>query len=71
MAIKEKIKLTKNAAKCLNCGAVIESKHLHDLVWCDCHSIFVDGGLLYLRRGGDQDCFLDQSSYEVVEVNEE
>lgn len=42
--------------KCLTCGAVIQSKHRHDWVSCDCPtdsstSIFVDGGDDYFRMG--------------------
>ena len=30
--------------KCLNCGDIIESKSVHDLVSCICESCYVDGG---------------------------
>ncbi len=46
-------KITKNAAKCLKCGDIIESTFRHDFRYCSCRAIFVDGGLDYLRRGGD------------------
>uniref|UniRef100_A0A6M3LEM0 DUF7695 domain-containing protein n=1 Tax=viral metagenome TaxID=1070528 RepID=A0A6M3LEM0_9ZZZZ len=42
-----------NKAKCLKCGDVIESRSVHDFVWCNCHSIAVDGGREYLRRVGE------------------
>lgn len=42
--------LIRNAAKCLRCGDVIESKHVHDFVSCRCGNISVDGGLEYARR---------------------
>ena len=29
--------ITKNAARCKNCGDVIESTHRHDFVSCKCH----------------------------------
>lgn len=52
--------ITRNAACCKNCGDTVESKHRHDLVACSCFKnkpdttgIFVDGGLDYLRRGGN------------------
>lgn len=56
-------KILKNAAQCLVCMDIIESKHRHDFVCCSCwktdellppekHTrIFVDGGLEYLRFG--------------------
>jgi len=39
-----------NKAQCKLCGDVVESKERHDLVWCRCGGIAVDGGLNYLRR---------------------
>lgn len=49
--------ILRNAIKCDNCRAVIESRHVHDFVWCRCpeESYFrcaVDGGLQYLKRVG-------------------
>lgn len=44
--------ITKNAAKCLKCGDIIESKTRHDFVWCSCKSLAVDGGHDYLKRLG-------------------
>lgn len=48
-----KTRIIKNAAKCLNCNEVIESKHRHDFVTCKCGKLSVDGGHAYLRRIGD------------------
>lgn len=45
------LKLKRNALRCKLCGDVIESTTRHELVWCKCGSVFVDGGLEYLRRG--------------------
>lgn len=39
--------------KCRKCGDTIESKSRHDFVYCQCHSIFIDGGNDYCRYGGD------------------
>jgi hypothetical protein len=47
---------------------VIESKHVHDFVWCECKAIFTDGGSDYIRRGGDLEAMHDLSEY--VEVDE-
>jgi len=33
-----------NKARCKLCGTIVESKHRHDLVWCECGEIAVDGG---------------------------
>jgi len=42
--------LIRNAAKCLHCGTVIESKHSHDFKTCTCGKISIDGGLDYSRK---------------------
>ena len=47
-------KLTRNRIQCGECGDVIESTLRHNLVWCDCKGLFVDGGLDYQRWGGNQ-----------------
>ena len=56
-----KIKI--NRAQCLKCGEIIESKLKHDFVWCDCGTIFVDGGRNYLRRGGDSKYLKELSEF--------
>ncbi len=50
------VRILRNAAQCLHCKDIIESKHRHDFVKCSCfknketeHGICVDGGLDYLR----------------------
>ena len=43
----------RNSAKCLRCGEEIESRHRHDYKECKCKSIFVDGGLSYIRRNSN------------------
>lgn len=60
---KVKIILTRNAARCRKCGTVIESKHVHDFVSCECGAIFIDGGLEYMRYGGDYSNFEDLSEW--------
>lgn len=58
-------KLKRNAVKCLRCDTVIESKHGHDFKWCKCASVFVDGGLNYIRRGWSEGAqFEDLTEYE-------
>lgn len=56
--------ITRNAAQCVRCGDTIESKHRHDFQSCSCGAIFVDGGLEYVRRGGNPEDFRDLSSGE-------
>ena len=45
-------RLLRNAARCLRCGDVVESRHRHDYVMCSCGSIAVDGGPSYARLAG-------------------
>ena len=39
--------------KCKKCGDVIQSMSLHDMKWCTCGAIAVDGGGHYLRLLGE------------------
>ena len=62
--MKRQIKIIKNAIRCKKCGEVLESKHVHDWVCCRCFKMsngkegcFCDGGLEYLRRGGDPESY--------------
>lgn len=51
----------RNAAQCLHCGDIIESKSHHDWISCRCynlnldeppfHGVYVDGGFSYCRHG--------------------
>lgn len=59
-------KIIRNAAKCLGCGDVIESKHVHNFVTCSCGKLSVDGGREYLRR-----CFAEYDGYEDISIVEE
>ena len=54
--------ITKNSARCKKCDTVLTSTHRHDWVACECGN-FVDGGLDYLRRGGDPKDMEDLSTY--------
>jgi hypothetical protein len=44
------VQIIKNAAKCLVCNEIVESKHRHDFVMCRCGNVAVDGGKDYLKR---------------------
>lgn len=46
----KRVKYKRNAVQCVHCGDVIESRSVHEMVWCSCESCAVDGGLMYLRR---------------------
>jgi len=59
--------VSSNKAKCLKCGDVIESFHIHDYRKCHCGNLSVDGGLDYIRRGFlGADTFEELSEYEIV-----
>jgi hypothetical protein len=74
--MKEKRKLLiRNAFKCKKCNTVIESIHRHDFKYCECGSVFIDGGLDYQRGGypggNFEDWVEDLSEYkEYKETNE-
>lgn len=55
-------RIVRNAARCLDCGDVIESKHRHDFRWCSCENVAVDGGRSYLKR-----CFMSDRWEELSE----
>ena len=57
-------KILINKAQCKKCNDIIESKHIHDLKWCSCKSIAVDGGLEYLRRVGNLEDIIELSEFE-------
>jgi len=42
----------RNRIRCRMCGDIIESKHVHDFVYCTCGSVAVDGGQEYHKRVG-------------------
>jgi hypothetical protein len=65
---RTRTRITRNAVRCKECGDVIESKHVHDFVWCSCGTVAVDGGHEYLRRCGDFSDMEDLS--ESMEVEE-
>ena len=64
MSRNDNRKLVRNAAKCLECEDVIESKHGHDFVRCSCENLFVDGGLDYARRGFRSNEWVNLCEYE-------
>lgn len=70
-------KIIRNALRCLTCDTIIESKHRHDFVQCNCEPdsetrIFVDGGLDYVRYGYGKNALLEiltEYEYEGFEKN--
>lgn len=66
MTLKQYIK--RNKIKCLSCGDIIESTHVHDYKRCKCGKVAVDGGTEYLKRaypeGNPYDWFVDLSEVQ-------
>ncbi|AQS09703.1 hypothetical protein CLOBY_18340 [Clostridium saccharobutylicum] len=58
------MKIYENKIQCKKCGDVIESKTVHDMVWCKCGAVAVDGGKEYLRRTGNDKDIIELSKYE-------
>lgn len=50
--------------KCKYCQTIIESEHVHDLVFCNCERIFIDGGDEYTRIG-----FQEPEDYDIIDEN--
>lgn len=50
-----------NKIQCVRCKSIIESRHNHDLVWCACKTVAVDGGCSYLRRIGESEDIIELS----------
>lgn len=61
-----------NSAKCKGCGEVIRSKNRHDMVYCKCGAIAVDGGSWYARRVGDLNLIEEKVEYynDVHDISE-
>lgn len=61
-------KIVVNKIRCKKCGDVIESKSIHDFVWCSCGNCAVDGGLSYIKRAfrteKAEDAYIEMSIYE-------
>lgn len=56
--------IKRNAIVCNKCETEIESKHRHDMKWCECKAVAVDGGTAYLRRIGNLEDFTDVSEVD-------
>lgn len=61
--MEKRSRIKRNAAQCLKCNDIIESKYRNDFVSCMCGAIFVDGGKDYLRCGGDFSKMKDMTEY--------
>jgi DNA-binding helix-hairpin-helix protein with protein kinase domain len=44
---------TVEGIRCTRCGTVVWSTHVHDMVYCECKAVAVDGGREYTKITGD------------------
>jgi len=58
------VRILKNAAKCKNCGDVIESTDTQRFKRCECGKIYVDGGTRLIRRGGPAAMIENMNEYD-------
>ena len=52
-----------NAIKCPSCGDVVYSRARHDMRWCNCGEVAIDGGFDYTKIS-----YTTSSSPERVEI---
>lgn len=62
----EELPRVKMRIRCKKCGDVIESKYRHDMVWCSCGAVAIDGGNDYVKISG-----LIEDFEQVIEQVEE
>lgn len=62
--------IVSNKCQCRRCGDIIESVFKHNLVYCRCNSIYIDGGTSRLVRGAlNLDDILEMSETYEMECN--
>ena len=61
------VTIRKNRIRCRKYGDVIESCHRHDLKYCSCRSVAVDGGKDKFIRIGDSADYIDLTLFNVEE----
>ena len=60
-------KVIENKIQCNHCKDIIQSNYVHDMKWCTCKKVAVDGGNSYLRR-----CFVNShDGYKELSLLEE
>lgn len=62
--------ILKNSIRCKKCADVITSKGEHECVHCKCGAVFIDGGHLYQRGGGESLDLLENLSVCVRKKSE-
>lgn len=67
-------KVVQNKARCKLCGDILESTSRHDLKWCKCGAMAVDGGHFYIKRAwdpkyGNKDDIIEEMNIEEVDIS--
>ncbi len=57
-------KILVNKIRCKKCNDIIESVSEHDIKFCQCGAVAVDGGHDYIRRCGKLEDMEELSEYE-------
>ena len=62
------MKISINQVQCKRCESIITSEHSHNLKWCKCRGVAVDGGRDYLKRlNGDPSAeFIELSVFDTA-----
>lgn len=63
-------RIVRNAVQCLACDHTVESTHRHDMRWCPCKNVAVDGGRSYLRRVYSTDQWTELSERRTLTASE-
>lgn len=61
---EQEVVILKNAFYCKKCKMLVESKSVHDYAKCKCGNS-TDGGLDYIRRGGNFEDMEDRSEFKI------
>ena len=59
-----------NRIKCAKCNTICTSRHVHDLVSCECGSVSCDGGNDYCRYVGNSEDILIFVNRKWVPIND-
>ena len=62
-------KIKVNKIRCKLCGDVIQSDNRHDMKWCRCGAVAVDGGTAYLKRAWSPTAFEEAGISKPTQVN--
>ena len=61
--------ITVTALKCPKCGDVIYSRVRHDMRYCTCRAVFIDGGRDYTRIGSGPENSIEGIMIHQIQVD--